>query len=71
VWSRKWRESWERDIEEEVVLAAVQETVLRESKEEKLLESQIALAMEAKEANEEKEQELEGQWRRRTRGVGG
>ncbi len=71
MWSRKWRESWERDIEEEVVLAAVQETVLRESKEEKLLESQIALAMEAKEANEEKEQELEGQWRRRTRGVGG
>ena len=54
-----------------MVLAAVQETVLRESKEEKLLESQIALAMEAKEANEEKEQELEGQWRRRTRGVGG
>ena len=48
VWSRKWRESWKRDIEEEVVLAAVQETVLRESKEE----SQIALAMETKEANE-------------------
>jgi hypothetical protein len=33
LWSRKWRESWKRDREEEeVVLAAVQE-VLSESKE--------------------------------------
>jgi hypothetical protein len=67
VWSRKWRESWKRDIEEEVVLAAVQEELLRESKEK----SQIALAKETKKANEEKEQEVEAQWRRRPRGVGG
>jgi hypothetical protein len=67
VWSRKWREGWKEDIEEEVVLTAVQEELLRESKEK----SQIALAKETKEANEEKEMEVEGQWRRRTRGVGG
>ena len=67
MWSRKWREGWKEDIEEEVVLTAVQEELLRESKEK----SQIALAKETKEANEEKEMEVEGQWRRRTRGVGG
>ena len=33
MWSRKWRESGKRDREEEVVLAAVQEEVLSESKE--------------------------------------
>jgi hypothetical protein len=33
LWSRKWRESWKRDREEELVLAVVQEKVLSESKE--------------------------------------
>ena len=33
MWSGKWRESWKREREEEVVLAAVQEEVLSESKE--------------------------------------
>ena len=36
MWSRKWRESWKRDreeVQEEVVLAAVQEEVLGENKE--------------------------------------
>ena len=32
MWSRKWRKSWKRDREDEVVLAAVQEEVLSESK---------------------------------------
>ena len=29
MWSRKWRESWKIDSEEEVVLTAVQEKVSR------------------------------------------
>jgi hypothetical protein len=33
LWSRKWRESWKRDREEELVLVAVQEEVLSKSKE--------------------------------------
>jgi hypothetical protein len=33
LWSRKWRESCKRDREEMVVLAAVHEDVLSESKE--------------------------------------
>ena len=35
LWSRKWRESCKRDREEEVVLGAVQEEVLSESKEKR------------------------------------
>jgi hypothetical protein len=35
LWSRKWRESCKRDRDEEVVLAAVQEEVLGESKEKR------------------------------------
>jgi hypothetical protein len=33
LWSRKWRESWKTDGDQEVVLAAVQEEVVSESKE--------------------------------------
>ena len=55
MWIRKWREGWKRDREEELVLVAVQEEVLRESKET----SQSA--KEAKEANGEKEVEVEVQ----------
>ena len=33
MWKRKWRESAERDREEEVALAAVQEEVMSESEE--------------------------------------
>ena len=33
LWSIEWRESWKRDRDEEMVLAAVQEEVLSESKE--------------------------------------
>jgi hypothetical protein len=32
LWSRNWRESWKRDREDEVVLAAVQDEVLSGSK---------------------------------------
>jgi antitoxin component YwqK of YwqJK toxin-antitoxin module len=59
LWSRKWRESWTRDREEEVVPAALQEEVLSESKEK----SQEC-SVEDKKANGEMEQEVEGQWRR-------
>ena len=55
MWIRKWREGWKRDREEELVLVAVQEEVLSESKET----SQSA--QEAKEANGEKEVEVEVQ----------
>jgi hypothetical protein len=33
LWSRKWRESWKIDSEEEVMLTAVQEKVSSENKE--------------------------------------
>ena len=60
--SRKWRESWKRDREEEVVLSAVQEEVLSDSKREKKEESQCS--EEAKETNSKNDLEMEGQWQR-------
>jgi hypothetical protein len=58
LWIRKWRESWKRDREQEVVLAAVQVEVLSESKKKS-------------ESAQTRPRRRMGRWSRRWRCIGG